>query len=231
MSLPGRSRSLLRISLRTLLCIILFLCLYVLAGLTLPYIAVNSQQDRMQADSIDIYILSNGVHTDLVLPLRNTFQDWSACLDYRNTDAKDSNVQYVAFGWGDKGFYLETPSWADLKASTACKAMFFMSTSAMHVTFYKELKTGPLCRKTSISPARYRDMVRFIRESFQQDEQGKFRYIPGHAYGKYDGFYDARRVYNLFYTCNTWANEGLKSGRLKACLWTPLDKGILYHYR
>jgi uncharacterized protein (TIGR02117 family) len=221
----------LRVFLRSILGIIAFFSLYVLAGFTLPYIAVNSNRQQTASDSIPVYILSNGVHTDLVLPLRNAYQDWSRQLDYHHTVAQDSMARYVAFGWGDKGFYLETPTWADLKASTALKAMFFMSTSAMHVTFYKEMYTGPLCRSARISADQYRDLVRFIAQSFRQDTPGRFQYIPGHAYGLHDGFYNARRVYNLFYTCNTWANEGLKSAHMKACLWTPLDKGILYQYR
>ena len=32
--------------------------------------------------------------------------------------------------------------------------------------------------------------------------------------------------YNLFYTCNTWANNVLKSANLKACLFTLTPKTI-----
>jgi uncharacterized protein (TIGR02117 family) len=220
-----------RTALRSLLYIVAFFVLYIIAGFTVPYIAVNRHQPPPGPDSIALYIRSNGIHTDLVLPFRNDIKDWSAQLSYRNTMAQDSNIRYVAFGWGDKGFYLETPTWADLKASTAFKAMFFMSSSAMHVTFYPGMQTGPLCRKTSISRAHYKDLTAFIEQSFRKDGSGNFCYLAGHAYGEHDGFYDAKRVYSLFYTCNTWANQALKSGGLKACLWTPLDKGILYHYR
>lgn len=139
-------------------------------------------------------------------------------------------MHFVGFGWGDKGFYLETPTWADLKCSTAFKAMFFMGTSAMHVTFHKEMTTGNQCRKIWISKQHYTELVAYIEHSFQK-EKNQFIYIPGHAYGQNDGFYEAKRRYNLFYTCNTWANDGLKSGHLKACLWTPLDKGIFYQYK
>ena len=47
---------------------------------------------------------------------------------------------FVGLGWGDKGFYLETPTWADLKTSTALKAVSGYNTTAMHVTFYKEMQ-------------------------------------------------------------------------------------------
>lgn len=203
--------------------------MYILAGLLLPYIPVNRHAGKSGAYTV--YVLSNGVHTDIVLPLRHELKDWTKDLSIRNTRSKDSLVQYVSFGWGDKGFYLETPTWADLKASTAFKAMFALSSSAMHVTFHREMATGALCRKIKLDQEQYRLLVRYIEHSFQRSAQGNFMYIPGHAYGDYDGFYEAKGTYNLFYTCNTWANNGLKAAHLKACLWTPLDKGILYQYR
>ncbi|HXU27639.1 MAG TPA: DUF2459 domain-containing protein, partial [Bacteroidia bacterium] len=49
--------------------------------------------------------------------------------------------------------------------------------------------------------------------------------------GDNDSFYEAVGVYGLFYTCNTWANNGLKYCGQKACLWTPFEKGIFYQYR
>ncbi|MCX6352889.1 MAG: DUF2459 domain-containing protein, partial [Bacteroidetes bacterium] len=35
---------------------------------------------------------------------------------------------------------------------------------------------------------------------------------------------------SLFYTCNTFTNQALKAGGLKACLWPPFDKGIFKKY-
>jgi hypothetical protein len=34
----------------------------------------------------------------------------------------------------------------------------------------------------------------------------------------------------MFHTCNTWANNGLKSCGQKAALWTPFDSGIFGQY-
>jgi uncharacterized protein (TIGR02117 family) len=219
-----------KILLRTLMFVVGFFLLYGIAAFTIPYIPINSDATKIGEDGYEIYILSNGVHTDLVLPLRTAEKDWTRFLSFENTKSKDTAMQYVAFGWGDKGFYLETPTWADLKASTAFKAMFFLSSSAMHVTFYKEMKLGASCKKVWLSKENYGLLVAFIHQSFQKGQNGEYLYISGHAYEQNDGFYEANRIYNLFYTCNTWANEGLKSAHLKACLWTATDKGILYHY-
>ena len=73
--------------------------------------------------------------------------DWSQKFPYEDTVAKDSTLRYIAIGWGDKGFYLDTPTWADLKFSTAFKAAFWLGNSAIHTTFYKEMKLGEDCKK------------------------------------------------------------------------------------
>lgn len=113
--------------------IIGFFLIYLASAFCLSRIAVNS--DAKSSGDIDIYILTNGVHTDIVVPVRNEGIDWSRSVLFKNTIAKDSTAGLLAMGWGDKGFYLETPTWADLKPSAACKAAFGLSTSAMHCTF------------------------------------------------------------------------------------------------
>ncbi|QNE38557.1 TIGR02117 family protein [Hymenobacter sp. NBH84] len=181
--------------------------------------------------TIEAYILSNGVHTDIVLPVRTSQIDWSEFIPYTDTPASDTTMRYVGFGWGDKGFYLDTPTWADLKASTAFEAMFWLSSSAMHTTFYHEPSEGPDCVRIYLKPADYARLIEFIKTSFRYDTQGRVQHIAGHSYGRYDAFYEAKRVYNLFYTCNTWANDGLKVANQKAALWTPFDSGIFYQYQ
>ena len=115
---------------------ILSLLTYLLIVTLLSFVSVNEDFAENHQE-IPIYILTNGVHTDVVLPIKNEHYDWSNQLKFEHTKSKDTTYQYVALGWGDKGFYLETPTWADLKASTALKAATGLSSSAMHVTFYK----------------------------------------------------------------------------------------------
>ena len=67
---------------------ILVLISYVLIMLLLPLISVNDNVSENQKE-IPIYILTNGVHTDIVLPLKNEHQDWSNQLKFEHTIAKD----------------------------------------------------------------------------------------------------------------------------------------------
>ena len=195
----------------------------------LSYITVTGEIRKVKKD-VSIYILTNGVHTDIVLPLKNEHFDWSKQVNPADTKSKDTSFNYVAMGWGDKGFYLETPTWADLKVSTALKATTGISTSAMHVTFYKNMKENVSCKKIQISSENYNKLIAYLNKSFQT-QSGKFLKIETDAvYGKNDVFYEAKGSYSLFYTCNSWANQALKAANQKAALWTITDTGIFRHY-
>lgn len=214
----------------TILAIISFLILYIILVYLISKITVNSDIAKVEEqDAIPIYILSNGVHTDIVVPVVNEVKDWRKEIQFSHTQSKDSTMNFIAFGWGDKGFYLNTPEWSDLKASTALRAMFGVSSSAMHTTFFKNLKEGEDCKRILISKENYKKLVAYISDSFLIP--GQPQWIEGHSYGRKDAFYEAKGSYNLFYTCNTWANCALKAANQKASLWTVYDKGIFCHYK
>ena len=183
--------------------------------------------------TIPLFIHSNGVHTDLVVPLRTRYQDWTRQLTPGDTQAHDTTYHYVGIGWGDKGFYLDTPTWAELKARTAIQAGFWLGTTLMHVTYYREadLRPGPLCVPLRLTPTQYQDLIGYVEKSFQRDAADQFNWLPGHSYGDHDAFYEANNRYSILNTCNTWANKGLKVCGQRACFWTPFDTGILYQYR
>jgi uncharacterized protein (TIGR02117 family) len=207
-----------------------FILLYIVVAFSLSKIAVNSEAIQEKKE-VSIYIKSNGVHTDIIVPIKNQIKDWSSEIKFNDTKSKDSLMQFLAFGWGDKGFYLYTPQWSYLKASTALKAATGLSTSAMHTTFYKNISENENCKKINISKENYQKLVTYISESFKRDLNQKFQCISGHSYANNDIFYEANGTYSLFYTCNTWANNALKSCAQKAALWTPYDGGIFCHYQ
>ncbi len=218
-----------KFSLKLILGLLGFLLTYTLCAFLLPKISVNSDVSE-EGKTIPVYILSNGIHTDIVLPVKNNLFDWSQKVKFENTIAKDSTAQLVAFGWGDKGFYLETPTWNDLKLSTALKAATGFSTSAIHATFYKSLKENNNCKKIIVSEAEYQKLIDYINDSFQLDSDNYMKIETNAVYGKNDAFYEAKGSYSLFHTCNTWTNNALKASNQKAALWTATDTGILYHY-
>ncbi|WP_256010133.1 TIGR02117 family protein [Desertivirga xinjiangensis] len=223
-------KKIVKIFLSSVLCIILLVLVY--AGSAYVLSRVGTSREASGSNDVAIYILTNDVHTDVAVPIKSPYKDWSREIKFLNTLKKDTAFKYVAMGWGDKGFYLETPTWEDLKASTAFKAAFSLSTSAIHTTFYKTLKEDNTCVKIDISAHQYQRLVTYIENSFKRDPKGHFMFIPTTAnYGNDDAFYDAVGSYSLFHTCNTWANNALKSCGQKASFWTPFDTGIFYQYK
>ena len=185
----------------------------------------------MTEDEFPIFILTNGVHTDIVVPVANSQMNWSDEIKFTNTLAADSTCSYLALGWGDKGFYLETPTWADLKFTVAFKAAFGLGNSAIHATFYRVMNENESCKKIMLGKSHYARLIKYISNSFQKDANGHFISIKTNSnYGKKDAFYEAYGKYSLLHTCNTWANDALESCGQRVCLWTPFDTGIFLQY-
>lgn len=217
-----------RILLKVLLAFFLFVFFYLAIAFVCARITVNEAISKQ--GNITVYIKSNGVHTDLVVPIQSKKIDWSTVFPYKNTKDKDSTSRFLAMGWGDKGFYLHTPTWGDLTFSTAFKAMFGLSTAALHTTYLDTIHESSTCKKISMTQHEYDLLVRYIKRSIRTIK-GKSIFIPTNAvYGTNDAFYEATGSYHLFSTCNTWTNCALKYSNKKACYWTPFDTGILNQY-
>lgn len=208
--------------------ILLFISGYLTCVYIFALIIVNDDNIALSSEpKIEIFLHSNGVHTDIVVPTKNRFIDWTKFVDPSETKSGKTNYKWTAFGWGDKGFYLETPTWAELKPSIAFNAMFGLSKTAMHVSFYSLIKESPNCKKADISISQYMLLIQNIKNQFKETKPQR---LSGKHYNSNDSFYNAKGTYHIFKTCNTWVNQTLKNSKMKACLWTPFDRGILNIY-
>lgn len=212
-----------------LLAFIVFLLWYLASTYGLSRIPVSEEPNAN--DEVAIYIFTTGVHTDIVVPTFTQQMDWSREIKFTNTTLADSTFNYLAMGWGDKRFFLETPSWSELKVSTAFKGGTGLNTTAIHATYYRRMEESESCRKIIISEEQYTRLIDFIFRSFQKDENGHFINIKTKAnYGNTDAFYEANGRTSLFNTCNSWVNTALKTSGQKACLWTAFKDGIFLRY-
>ncbi|QDP84201.1 TIGR02117 family protein [Chryseobacterium sp. SNU WT5] len=219
------------IVLKTIWAIIALVAIYIIFALIIPYIKVPAEKVS-EPRIVEAYILTNGVHTDIVVPIKTKQYDWSKEIRFENTTSKSTDFNYLSIGWGDKGFYLDTPEWSDLKVSTAFKAAFWLGESAMHCTFYKDMKESDDCKKLMLTERQYQNLIEFINKKFDRDQNGHLNLIKTDAvYNDHDAFYDANGSYSFLYTCNTWTNNALKAAGQKAALWTPSDFGIFHHYQ
>ena len=205
--------------------------LYMLTVWTCARITISGEKDELRGE-IEIYILTNGKHTDIVMPVRSELIDWSNIFPFDDTINKDTTMCFAAIGWGDKGFYMEIEDWSELTARIALRAAFGISASALHVTYYRWMIEDDDCVKIPISKNQYQRLIDYILESRKTDKEGRSLYIETDAqYDVNDSFYEAKRRYSFFYTCNTWANNALKLSGQKGALWTLDCEGVFRHYR
>ena len=192
--------------------------LYLIIAYILTIITVNNTPIT-PFDNQTIFLSSNGIHLDIVIHKNNLIPELSKGLAI----AKEYN--YIAFGWGDKEFYLNTPTWKDLSLKTAFKAMFLPSETLMHVTQYKhQSKRWTMVHLT-------RQELEQLNKQINQSFGATKTVLQNSGYGKKDTFYKATGSYSILKTCNTWVNDMFKKSGLKACLWTPFSFGLEDKYK
>lgn len=180
-------------------------------------------------NGIDIYISTNGMHVDFIVPTQHQLFDWTKIIDGTPYEKSLSAYDYLGIGWGDPGFYLELESWDKLPLKIAARAMLIPTPTIMHVTGYNELPTDTLrVEKITISPSSFVHLNSFIYNSFALNKDQQIDLIPAVGYTPHDNFYQAKGVYHAFHTCNYWVNKGLKRIGVRTALWSPFDRGILY---
>lgn len=220
-TVPGRiARGLLR----CVQVVFFLLAVYLLIALV-GLIPVNNDFEPTP-DGVEIMVTSSGVHADFILPVRNEAVDWRQHLPASDFAGDVSGATRVSFGWGNKEFYINTPTWADLKAKTALRAVFWPSETCMHVFLWDEGTAPAGARKTRISAEQYRRLVEYIRGSFRRDEGGRFLCVTGLGRRPNDAFYDAHGTYHAFDTCNCWVSRGLKVAGVRTGWFTPLPKTV-----
>lgn len=211
--------------------LVILIVVYFGADAILSRISANKQVLDNKGEMYSIYVLSNDVHTDIVFPVKTNIMDWTDVFPTDNVKSKDSTYQYVGIGWGDKGFYLNTPEWKDLTAKTALVAAVGIGETALHVTYHHQVEENQLSYKVEVDADQYKILIEYVLESLEKDNLGGPVYIETTAqYGDSDAFYEALGSYSMFYSCNTWTNAALKKANLPSAIWTVFDKGILRHY-
>lgn len=203
------------------------LALYVGCALLLGAIPRNT--DFVESENgIPVYVRTNGVHADLVVPTRYGAVDWSLDFPAAHMRALPATTDWIAFGWGDRGFMLNTPTWSDLDLKTAVVALSGLGDGAMHVE-YIEIPAAYKSRRIRISAVEYERLVAYIRASFVRDTDGRVRQIDAPGYFETDAFYEAGPTYTFWYTCNEWTRRALAAAGIRTAMWAPFDTAVFYH--
>lgn len=173
-------------------------------------------------DGVQIMVGDNGIHTEIVMPLVTPEKDWRA--DFPASDLADPSRPYthVALSWGEREVFLNTPSWADLKLSTAFVAAIG-GEPLIHAAHYVNPAPQDDNRPVWVTHAQYARLVSTIEKQLPPREVRQT--YPG--YDSYDAFYDAHGSYHLGKTCNQWTSDTLAAAGIETGTWTPLAGGVM----
>jgi uncharacterized protein (TIGR02117 family) len=190
--------------------------LFALAGWLGSAVPRNPEWREPAEPGVAILLGTNGVHTEIVMPLVTPHHDWRAIFPLSKSDA----YTHVAVSWGERAFFLETPRWSALDPLTALRAIIG-GEALLHVERYAHPRPSPDQRILMLRPAEYEALARQIA---QQIVPGK-RALPG--YGAHDAFYPARGAYHLGNTCNQWTSDQLAASGIRTGWWTPFPGGVM----
>lgn len=200
--------------------------------LMLGFVPVNLGYRIPPEDNrVRLFICSSDIHTDFVMPIvhADPAMDWREVFPPEQFPASLVQARYVAVGWGSRGFYVETPTWGDLKIATLCEALFTPSESVLHVEYLGEITPGPTMQEVLVTREQYRELAAFVQSTIgKTDEQGAAQLATEVSYGPGDRFYLARGRYHMFNTCNQWTGRGLARAGLPTGIWTPLVVHVGY---
>lgn len=198
---------------------------YALAGLVLGLVPVN-RGFVGPPYGVELAIVSNGFHADLVMPVRTAGMDWTTWL---RPPPEFEGASHVAIGWGDRQFYLATPTLADLDPLTALRAIAWSGDVALHLAFVGDLEGLRDRRRLVLPPDAYRRLAEDILAQFRLGQDGRPQVIASPGYGPRHLFVAAQGTYSPFRTCNEWLAERLRAAGVRTGLWAPFTFGVTAH--
>ena len=178
---------------------------------------------------ITIFVRSNGIHTWIVMPKVTGEMDWRPYAQPAHLrDPRWGRADHVAIGYGNREFYLNTPTWADLSVKTAALALFGRGPTLLHVEHVDRPRAEEWQRPIRITPAQYRRLAGYIQRRFRLDAGGRPIPVLGRGYNDWDMFYEANGGYSLILTCNEWTGRALRAAGVRVGLWTPFEQSIMW---
>lgn len=197
---------------------------YAAAGLIGGAIPANRDW-RAPGHGVRIFVESNGVHVGIVVPKVAAGVDWRPLLRPDHLRApRYAGYDHASFGWGDAVFYLNTPTWWDVRPGIVAAAATGSERTLVHVDHVPAPRPGTDVRAIVLTADQYRRLAAFIRASIAPGAAHR----PG--YGPNDAFYTARGRYSALRTCNAWVGEALRHAGVRIGAWTPFPATVLWWF-
>lgn len=175
-------------------------------------------------DGTTILIGNNGVHTEIVMPVETGVIDWRDHFPLAALDDPSPAYTHVGLSWGERSFFLETPTWSQLDPLTGLSALAG-GDALLHAAFYVRPAPADDYRPIVLRPEEYRRLAAGI--AAQVPPPGERQVYPG--YDRHDFFTTARGHYHLGNTCNQWTSDHLAHAGVRTGWWTPLPGGVMQY--
>lgn len=211
-----------------LITVVLAPLLYILVAFIGAIVPRNADW-REPEDGIQIFVQTNGVHVDLVLPVAVEGHDLSRLLPPDHIARPDVARGWASIGWGQREFYLETPRWSDLTARNALRAVAGGDV-LMHVTHGARPDIAADTRPVRLDPEGYARLIAFVKRGFAQGKDGRPIPLPGTGYTYNDTFYEGRGRYSALRTSNQWTADALAHAGVRIGIWTPFAQSIMWRF-
>ena len=193
--------------------------LYLVAALIGSLIPVNRAWSE-PADGTTVYLADNGIHTDIVMPVRAQGLDWRPLLPARDFAAADPMRELDRVR---RRRAARLSRHADLVGHHAAHLVVGARPAAsgvMHVEYVPSpayaVRANPAAAR-GISPPVGGDPRRLRARRARRPQR-----IDHPGYGPSDAFYRATGKASALKTCNTWVAGRLRLAGIKTSLWPPM---------
>ncbi len=191
-------------------------------GSAIPRNGDWEEPDAAEARTVEILVGSNGIHTEIAMPLITPEMEWRESFPASDIIDAQRDYTHVAVSWGERKFFLETPTWWDVNPITVVNAMIG-GEGVIHVAHYVRPAPSEDYRVLRLRPDEYRALAEeILSQTYPASEREA---LPGYA--RHDVFYAARGTYNLGNTCNQWTSDRLAAAGVETGSWTPFPGGVM----
>lgn len=202
--------------------------IYLMTAFGLMLFPANSefQNNYQNNDHVSVSLRSNGVHLDLILPVQHDGHDWRAVFQPADFQTLPESLNFIAIGWGDADFYLDTPTWQDLSFKTAVSAMLGRNPSLLHVEYLAAADFTTF--NIRVDAVQYRKLIYFVDAQVARADPNLITgiVVPGASYFGDDAFFKAIGSYTAIHTCNAWVGDALRKGGVRVSVWTPFAVNV-----
>nr|WP_306228953.1 TIGR02117 family protein [Aurantimonas sp. CSK15Z-1] len=171
-----------------------------------------------------ILVLANPIHTDIALPLDAATRARFSFLRDAGLLLDHPQARWLVIGWGGRSFYIETPTWAELKPLPLLRALAG-DRSVLHLALAGVIDMDdPTLRGIDLGDAAYERLLDAVTATFARGADGRYQPIADAGYGPFDRFYEAEGRFQALLGCNTWTAAVLRRAGVTTGWWTPLPQ-------